>query len=103
MRRAAIPARANDSVRGVDDTLLHILTAEHFARPHPSSQIDPAGAAPRRLVNWFALRRPLQYMVQVQEVVAEFDVTHVRRRAAARERYQVVSTKAANWFAQLTS
>jgi len=33
-------------------------------------EIDPGGAAPRRLVNWFALRKPLQYMRQLRDVAA---------------------------------
>ena len=34
-------------------------------------EIDPAGRAPRALVNWFALRRPLQYMVALRELAGE--------------------------------
>ena len=34
-------------------------------------EIDPAGNAPRKLVNWFALRRPLQYMTALRELAVE--------------------------------
>ena len=34
-------------------------------------EIDPAGRAPRSLVNWFALRRPLQYMMALRELAGE--------------------------------
>ena len=34
-------------------------------------EIDPAGRAPRALVNWFALRRPLQYMIALRELSLE--------------------------------
>ena len=31
-------------------------------------EIDPGGAAPRPLVNWFALRKPLVYMTQLRDL-----------------------------------
>ena len=34
-------------------------------------EIDPGGAAPRRLVNWFATRRPLQYMTALRTLAIE--------------------------------
>ena len=34
-------------------------------------EIDPGGRAPRALVNWFALRRPLQYMVSLRELAVD--------------------------------
>lgn len=34
-------------------------------------EIDPGGAAPRPLVNWFALRKPLQYMTQLRDLAAD--------------------------------
>ena len=44
-------------------------------------EIDPAGRAPRALVNWFALRRPLQYMMALRELAVEM---HGRETAANR-------------------
>ena len=51
-------------------------------------EIDPAGRAPRALVNWFALRRPLQYMVALRELAAEMH----------RERDTVASRGSRRWM-----
>lgn len=55
------------------------LRGTHLVEPAPGGgclytcvhEIDPGGAAPRRLVNWFALRKPLQYMDQLRDVAQE--------------------------------
>ena len=35
------------------------------------SQMDPRGSIPMVIVNWFAMRRPLQYMVALRDLVEE--------------------------------
>lgn len=56
------------------------LNGLHLVEPHSdgkgcvytmTSQMDPAGAVPLAVVNWFALRRPLQYMVALRDLAEE--------------------------------
>ena len=35
------------------------------------SQMDPKGTIPLLIVNWFAMRRPLQYMVALRDLAEE--------------------------------
>ena len=67
---------AQSHVRGV-------LNGLHLVEPHEDgcvytmvSQMDPRGSIPMVIVNWFALRRPLQYMVALR------DLAEARYRAA---------------------
>ena len=62
---------AQSHVRGV-------LNGLHLVEPHKDgcvytmvSQMDPRGAIPMVIVNWFAMRRPLQYMVALRDLVEE--------------------------------
>jgi len=55
-------------------------------------EIDPAGRAPRALVNWFALRRPLQYMVALRELAREMH----------RERDPVASRGSRRWMSWIS-
>ncbi len=57
---------AQSHVRGV-------LNGLHLVEPHEdgcvytmTSQMDPRGSIPMVIVNWFAMRRPLQYMVALR-------------------------------------
>ena len=59
---------AQSHVRGV-------LNGLHLVEPHKDgcvytmvSQMDPRGAIPMVIVNWFAMRRPLQYMVALRDL-----------------------------------
>ena len=51
---------------------IHVIEAEgpDACRYTMVHQIDPAGAAPRKLVNWFALRKPVAYMEQLRALAA---------------------------------
>ena len=62
---------AQSHVRGV-------LNGLHLVEPHKDgcvytmvSQMDPRGAIPMVIVNWFAMRRPLQYMVALRDLAEE--------------------------------
>ena len=62
---------AQSHVRGV-------LNGLHLVEPHEdgcvytmTSQMDPRGSIPMVIVNWFAMRRPLQYMVALRDLVEE--------------------------------
>ena len=62
---------AQSHVRGV-------LNGLHLVEPHKDgcvytmvSQMDPRGSIPMVIVNWFAMRRPLQYMVALRDLVEE--------------------------------
>ena len=44
--------------------------------------MDPAGTVPIFVVNWFALRRPLQYMVALRDLAEERHATDKEARAA---------------------
>ena len=59
---------AQSHVRGV-------LNGLHLVEPHKDgcvytmvSQMDPRGSIPMVIVNWFAMRRPLQYMVALRDL-----------------------------------
>ena len=61
---------AQSHVRGV-------LNGLHLVEPHKdragcvytmTSQMDPRGSIPMVIVNWFAMRRPLQYMVALRDL-----------------------------------
>ena len=59
---------AQSHVRGV-------LNGLHLVEPHEdgcvytmTSQMDPRGSIPMVIVNWFAMRRPLQYMVALRDL-----------------------------------
>ena len=59
---------AQSHVRGV-------LNGLHLVEPHGDgcvytmvSQMDPRGSIPMVIVNWFAMRRPLQYMVALRDL-----------------------------------
>ena len=59
---------ATSHVRGV-------LNGLHLVEPHKDgcvytmvSQMDPKGSIPMVIVNWFAMRRPLQYMVALRDL-----------------------------------
>ena len=59
---------AKSHVRGV-------LNGLHLVEPHKDgcvytmvSQMDPKGSIPMVIVNWFAMRRPLQYMVALRDL-----------------------------------
>jgi hypothetical protein len=50
----------------------------HLVEPHKNgcvytmtSQMDPKGSIPMVIVNWFAMRRPLQYMVALRDLAEE--------------------------------
>ena len=50
----------------------------HLVEPHKDgclytmvSQMDPRGSIPMVIVNWFAMRRPLQYMVALRDLAEE--------------------------------
>ena len=67
---------AQSHVRGV-------LNGLHLVEPHEdgcvytmTSRMDPKGVIPMFIVNWFAMRRPLQYMVALR------DLAEARYRAA---------------------
>ena len=60
-----------------------VLNGLHLVEPHGDgcvytmvSQMDPRGSIPMVIVNWFAMRRPLQYMVALR------DLAEARYRAA---------------------
>ena len=64
---------AQSHVRGV-------LNGLHLVEPHKdgtgcvytmTSQMDPKGSIPLVIVNWFAMRRPLQYMVALRDLAEE--------------------------------
>jgi hypothetical protein len=64
---------AQSHVRGV-------LNGLHLVAPHKDgtgcvytmvSQMDPRGSIPMVIVNWFATRRPLQYMVALRDLAEE--------------------------------
>ena len=62
---------AQSHVRGV-------LNGLHLVEPHGDgcvytmvSQMDPRGSIPMVIVNWFAMRRPLQYMVALRDLAEE--------------------------------
>jgi len=64
---------AQSHVRGV-------LNGLHLVEPHKDgtgcvytmvSQMDPRGSIPMVIVNWFAMRRPLQYMVALRDLAEE--------------------------------
>ena len=62
---------AQSHVRGV-------LNGLHLVEPHEDgcvyimvSQMDPRGSIPMVIVNWFAMRRPLQYMVALRDLAEE--------------------------------
>ena len=62
---------AQSHVRGV-------LNGLHLVEPHEdgcvytmTSRMDPKGVIPMFIVNWFAMRRPLQYMVALRDARAE--------------------------------
>ena len=51
------------------------LNGLHLIEPHEDgcvytmvSQMDPKGSIPMVIVNWFAMRRPLQYMVALRDL-----------------------------------
>ena len=59
---------AQSHVRGV-------LNGLHLVEPHEdgcvytmTSRMDPKGVIPMFIVNWFAMRRPLQYMVALRDL-----------------------------------
>ena len=59
---------AQSHVRGV-------LNGLHLVEPHEdgcvytmTSRMDPKGSIPMVIVNWFAMRRPLQYMVALRDL-----------------------------------
>ena len=53
-------------------------------------QIDPAGAAPRKIVNWFALRKPVAYMEQLRALAL---------MKAARAREELAMSRLDRWAA----
>ena len=62
---------AQSHVRGV-------LNGLHLVEPHEdgcvytmTSRMDPKGVIPMFIVNWFAMRRPLQYMVALRDLAEE--------------------------------
>jgi hypothetical protein len=62
---------AQSHVRGV-------LNGLHLVEPHEdgcvytmTSRMDPKGSIPMFIVNWFAMRRPLQYMVALRDLAEE--------------------------------
>ena len=62
---------AQSHVRGV-------LNGLHLVEPHEdgcvytmTSRMDPKGSIPMVIVNWFAMRRPLQYMVALRDLAEE--------------------------------
>ena len=64
---------AQSHVRGV-------LNGLHLVEPHKdgsgcvytmTSRMDPKGVIPMFIVNWFAMRRPLQYMVALRDLAEE--------------------------------
>ena len=64
---------AQSHVRGV-------LNGLHLVEPHKDgtgcvytmvSQMDPRGSIPMVIVNWFAMRRPLQYMVALRDLAEQ--------------------------------
>ena len=50
------------------------------------SQMDPKGTIPLFIVNWFAMRRPLQYMVALRDLAEERYAAPGRRRRRRRVR-----------------
>ena len=66
------------------------ISGLHLVEPRGAStcqytsvhQMDPAGTVPIFVVNWFALRRPLQYMVALRDLAEERHATDEEARAA---------------------
>ena len=59
---------AQSHVRGVLNGLHLIEPAKNGCVYTMVSQMDPRGSIPMVIVNWFAMRRPLQYMVALRDL-----------------------------------
>ena len=59
---------AQSHVRGVLNGLHLIEPAKNGCVYTMVSQMDPKGSIPMVIVNWFAMRRPLQYMVALRDL-----------------------------------
>ena len=62
---------AQSHVRGVLNGLHLIEPAKNGCVYTMVSQMDPRGSIPMVIVNWFAMRRPLQYMVALRDLAEE--------------------------------
>jgi hypothetical protein len=62
---------AQSHVRGVLNGLHLIEPAKNGCVYTMVSQMDPKGSIPMVIVNWFAMRRPLQYMVALRDLAEE--------------------------------
>ena len=59
---------AQSHVRGVLNGLHLVEPAKNGCVYTMTSQMDPRGSIPMVIVNWFAMRRPLQYMVALRDL-----------------------------------
>ena len=62
---------ARSHVRGTINGLHLIEPAKNGCVYTMVSQMDPKGSIPMVIVNWFAMRRPLQYMVALRDLAEE--------------------------------
>ena len=62
---------ARSHVRGILNGLHLIEPAKNGCVYTMVSQMNPKGSIPMFIVNWFAMRRPLQYMVALRDLAEE--------------------------------
>ena len=91
---------AQSHVRGVLNGLHLVEPHEHGCVYTMTSRMDPKGVIPMFIVNWFAMRRPLQYMVALRDLA---EARYARASGWRRRRRRVRGTAARPAAARCTS